>query len=412
MANVRLTNLCKRFANGAPVLDGVNIEVPDGAFCVLLGPSGCGKSTLLRIVAGLDDATSGDVFIGAQRANEQSPKDRNIAMVFQSYALYPHLSVLDNIAFPLEARGVSRKERRARAAKVAESVQLGALLERKPAQLSGGQRQRVALARAIIREPAVFLFDEPLSNLDAAMRHAMRVELRALHQRLGVTSLYVTHDQEEALALADRIVVLSGGRVQQIGTPHEVYHAPANRFVASFVGTPAMNFVRCTVRAHASGASLAFEGGVLQVPESWAASLAPHDAATCWLGVRPTAHRLASELHDVSLSATLAMRVASTEMQGDYTDLHGTGPGGMPWTARIRSAHPVAAGGLVSLAIDFRACHVFADGAGDAQSAPRLCGGASTPALAQSPSFAPQSFAPPTFAPATSAPASTMEPSR
>jgi ABC-type sugar transport system ATPase subunit len=389
MATVSFHQVSKRFGAGKPVLDGIDLDVPDGAFCVLLGPSGCGKSTLLRIVAGLEDASAGEVRIAGARANEKSPKERNIAMVFQSYALYPHLSVLDNIAFPLEAQGVGKAARRAQAARVAESVQLGELLHRKPAQLSGGQRQRVALARAIIRQPAVFLFDEPLSNLDAAMRHAMRVELRALHQRLGVTSLYVTHDQEEALALADRIVVLHEGKVQQIGTPMEVYHSPANKFVAGFVGTPAMNFVRCTIRAHAGEASLVLSardsGAIdsssahsrsqqLRTPASWARTLAAHDAAQGWLGVRPTA----LSVSPASLSTdtqTLAMHVRMAEMQGDLCDLHCEGVAGDQWVARVRSRTAPTAGQTVSLAIDWQGCHVFLDGESGHDGARRVCGG-------------------------------------
>ncbi len=352
------------------MLDDVSFDVPDGAFCVLLGPSGCGKSTLLRIIAGLEDASSGELRIGDVRMNERSPKDRDIAMVFQSYALYPHLSVVDNIAFPLEARGVAKKERRERAAKVAESVQLAGLLDRRPAQLSGGQRQRVALARAIIREPRVFLFDEPLSNLDAAMRQAMRVEIRALHKRLGVTSVYVTHDQEEALALADRIVVMRSGKVRQVGSPMEIYEAPADRFVAGFVGVPAMNFVRCNVSRTQAGTQLLCGDAAIAAPQSWSDALA--NISECWLGVRPSALRLVRSNANTNV---VRVRVVNVELLGDVMDLHGFGPSGTPMIARVPSSRDVREGDVVSMALDFSGAHAFTiDAAGD-QSGTRLCGG-------------------------------------
>ena len=246
MARVHLDNVTKRFGNNSDevtAVDRVTLEVADHEFMILLGPSGCGKSTLLRMVAGLEDPTEGDVLIGEQRVNDVPPKLRDIAMVFQSYALYPHKSVRANIEFPLKVRGVAKAERTAEALRAAEALALEPYLHRKPGQLSGGQRQRVALARAIVRRPAVFLMDEPLSNLDAKLRGDTRTELVDLHRRLDSTFLYVTHDQVEAMTMGDRVAVLNAGRLEQVGTPQEVYDRPASVFVAQFIGTPPMNLL-------------------------------------------------------------------------------------------------------------------------------------------------------------------------
>jgi sn-glycerol 3-phosphate transport system ATP-binding protein len=233
----------KKSYGGLEVIHGVDMNVADGEFIVILGPSGCGKSTLLRMVAGLETITSGEIAIGERVVNALEPKDRDIAMVFQNYALYPHMSVFDNMAYGLRIRGMGRDEIASRVKRAAEILELGPLLERKPRQLSGGQRQRVAMGRAIVREPKVFLFDEPLSNLDAKLRVQMRFEIQNLHRRLRTTSLYVTHDQVEAMTLAHRMVVMNAGRAEQIGTPMEVYENPQTVFVAGFIGSPAMNFL-------------------------------------------------------------------------------------------------------------------------------------------------------------------------
>jgi ABC-type sugar transport system ATPase subunit len=243
MGNVTIKNLCKRYDSGTEVLRDINLEIRSGEFVVLVGPSGCGKSTLLRMIAGLEEVTSGDIRIGDKLVNDLPPAERDIAMVFQDYALYPHMSVRDNLAFGLKIRKVSRERIDEQVAQVSSLLGLEALLNRKPAALSGGQRQRVAIGRAIVRKPVVFLFDEPLSNLDAQLRTQTRVELAALHRRLGATTIYVTHDQTEAMTLADRIVVLDRGKIQQVGAPLELYHRPANRFVASFIGNPGMNLL-------------------------------------------------------------------------------------------------------------------------------------------------------------------------
>ena len=242
MAQVDFRNVRKSYAN-LEVIHGVNVTVVDGEFVVIVGPSGCGKSTLLRMVAGLEPITGGEIAIGERVVNNLEPKDRDIAMVFQNYALYPHMSVHENMAYGLKIRKFSRRDIDERVKRAGDILELGALLDRKPRQLSGGQRQRVAMGRAIVREPAVFLFDEPLSNLDAKLRVQMRAELQGLHKRLGTTSLYVTHDQVEAMTLAHRMIVMNAGRAEQIGAPLEVYARPATTFVASFIGSPPMNLI-------------------------------------------------------------------------------------------------------------------------------------------------------------------------
>jgi multiple sugar transport system ATP-binding protein len=244
MANVILRNVTKRFDEVVAV-DNINLEIADQEFLVLVGPSGCGKTTTLRMIAGLEEITEGEIFIGDQLVNHLDPKDRNIAMVFQSYALYPHMRVFENMAFGLKIRKLPKEERTARVRKAADILGIQDLLKRKPKQLSGGQRQRVALGRAIVRDPQVFLFDEPLSNLDAKLRVQMRTELKKLHEQLQATAIYVTHDQVEAMTMGNRIVVMKDGIVQQIGRPLEIYKNPSNHFVAGFIGSPAMNFIKC-----------------------------------------------------------------------------------------------------------------------------------------------------------------------
>ena len=247
MAQVKIENVSKIYAGGTKAVSAVNIDIKDGEFIVLVGPSGCGKSTLLRMVAGLETISEGEVAIGNRTVNEVEPADRDIAMVFQNYALYPHMTVYDNMAYGLRNRKTPKAEIEARVAEAARMLELEPYLQRKPRALSGGQRQRVAMGRAIVRKPAVFLFDEPLSNLDAKLRVSMRGEIRQLQRRLGTTSIYVTHDQLEAMTLADRLVVLNGGEIEQIGAPLEIYHKPASTFVASFIGSPAMNLADGTV---------------------------------------------------------------------------------------------------------------------------------------------------------------------
>jgi sn-glycerol 3-phosphate transport system ATP-binding protein len=281
MANVTLRNVRKTYPGGFEAIKGIDFEVGDGQFCVLVGPSGCGKSTLLRMVAGLETITSGDIDIGGRIVNQIEPAERDIAMVFQNYALYPHMSVYNNMAYGLRNRGMPKPEIDTRVQEAARILELGAMLDRKPRQLSGGQRQRVAMGRAIVRQPKVFLFDEPLSNLDAKLRIAMRVEIRKLQRRLKTTSIYVTHDQLEAMTLADILVVMNGGQVEQIGNPLLIYQKPATTFVASFIGAPPMNLMPLRsdeIKAQFEGErrAAASEAGILGIrPEDFLISSEP-----------------------------------------------------------------------------------------------------------------------------------------
>ena len=301
MAQVRLEHITKVFGDGAEAataVDDVSLEIPDHEFMILLGPSGCGKSTLLRMVAGLEDPTEGDVFIDDVRVNDVEPKLRDVAMVFQSYALYPHKTVAKNIEFPLKVRGVGKAERAAEAQRAAEVLGLDPYLGRKPGQLSGGQRQRVALARAIVRRPAVFLMDEPLSNLDAKLRGDTRAELVDLHRRLDSTFLYVTHDQVEAMTMGDRVAVLKDGILQQCASPRDLFTRPANLFVAGFIGSPAMNMVECSVQGDTA------EFASMQVPLTREQrSALTTDAVT--IGVRPEGLHLSPD--GIGMHATIAV---------------------------------------------------------------------------------------------------------
>ena len=285
MASVSLRDIKKNYG-AAQIIKGVDIEIADGEFCVFVGPSGCGKSTLLRMIAGLEDITDGTLRIGDRVVNDLPPKDRSIAMVFQSYAIFPHMTVRENLAFGLTIAKAPKPEKDAKVAEAARILQMEHLLERRPSQLSGGQRQRVAIGRAIVRQPGVFLFDEPLSNLDAALRVDMRMELAKLHADLKATMVYVTHDQVEAMTLADKIVVLSAGTVQQVGTPLELYHRPANRFVAGFIGSPKMNFIDVTVEGTDPG-SIRIAGPALQPLALQLAGNGPQLGDQLTLGIRP-----------------------------------------------------------------------------------------------------------------------------
>ncbi len=304
MARVVIRNLNKSFDQVHAVKD-VNLEVRDREFAVLVGPSGCGKTTTLRMVAGLESITSGEVLIGETIVNDLPPMDRDIAMVFQNYALYPHMSVFDNMAFGLKMRKFARPEIDRRVREAADILGIHNLLARKPRQLSGGQRQRVALGRAIVRHPQVFLFDEPLSNLDAKLRVQMRVELKKIHDRLGTTAIYVTHDQVEAMTLGDRVVVMKDGIVQQVGGPLDLYNAPVNRFVAGFLGSPAMNFAPVAVIAEGDAICAVGEGMRLNLPPQIGARLRPHVGQEVTLGIRPEDLHLAAggDANGLSFSA-------------------------------------------------------------------------------------------------------------
>ncbi len=304
MGAISLKNVEKTYGRGPganKVIHGVDVEISDGEFIVIVGPSGCGKSTLLRMVAGLEEISGGEVHIGGRVVNQLEPAERDIAMVFQNYALYPHMSVYDNMAYGLKIAKVPKDEIEVRVQKAAKILELGALLQRKPRQLSGGQRQRVAMGRAIVRQPAVFLFDEPLSNLDAKLRAQTRLEIQKLHQELGVTSLFVTHDQVEAMTLAQRMIVMNGGRIEQIGTPEQVYGTPASTFVAGFIGSPPMNLMP----GQADGKLFTIGGLTLPLPQP-----APRGGALT-LGVRPE-----HASFGVATATSWPLKVALLEMLG------------------------------------------------------------------------------------------------
>jgi multiple sugar transport system ATP-binding protein len=287
MADVALRNVVKRF-DDVDAVRNISLTIPDNEFVVLVGPSGCGKSTTLRMIAGLEEATAGDILIGGEVVNDVPPKDRDIAMVFQNYALYPHMTVFENMSFGLRLRRVAKAEIRARVEQAAKILDITDLLGRRPKQLSGGQRQRVAMGRAIVRNPKVFLFDEPLSNLDAKLRVQMRTEIKRVHQKVKTTTIYVTHDQVEAMTLADRVVVMNGGRIEQIGRPQDLYHRPKSRFVAGFIGSPAMNFLPARLQPNGDGLLLRLAPELaFPVPPTHTARYQPSVGKDLILGLRP-----------------------------------------------------------------------------------------------------------------------------
>jgi multiple sugar transport system ATP-binding protein len=342
MAEVIVRNVKKRYGP-VQVMHGVSVDIEDGQFVVLVGPSGCGKSTLLRMIAGLEQISEGEIAIGGRVVNDVMPKDRDIAMVFQSYALYPHKTVGENMGFALKIKGAPRAEIAEKVGRAASILDLGHLLERYPKQLSGGQRQRVAMGRAIVRDPAVFLFDEPLSNLDAKLRVAMRVEIKELHQRLGTTIVYVTHDQIEAMTMADKIVVMRDGRVEQVGAPLDLYDNPTNTFVAGFIGSPAMNFIRG--RVEEPGTFLADGGARLPLPDVPAA---PGRAIV--YGIRP-------EHIDIGEGGVPA-RVSVLEPTGSETQVFAR-LGTDPIDAVVKDRLAVTPGTEIPLRLDPRRVHVF-----------------------------------------------------
>jgi multiple sugar transport system ATP-binding protein len=344
MANVLLKALKKSYGD-LQIIPGIDLEIRDGEFMVFVGPSGCGKSTLLRCIAGLEDISSGDLFIAGEKVNDVPPARRGIAMVFQSYALYPHMTVAENMAFGLRLAGFSKTEMKAAVQRAAEILQIEPLLERKPKALSGGQRQRVAIGRAIVRKPGVFLFDEPLSNLDAALRVQMRVELSRLHQELKTTMIYVTHDQVEAMTLAHRIVVLNAGRIEQVGTPMELYHRPANRFVAGFIGSPKMNFIEGQLAANGDTQALVklSEGSTVAVAAN-ASALAVGAKVT--VGVRPE-HVIARPQPG---AGSVRAPVQLAEHLGDTTYLHlMLADGSTALTVRTEPDNPLNTGDVAHL---------------------------------------------------------------
>jgi multiple sugar transport system ATP-binding protein len=355
MAAVNITAVHKWFGS-TQVIRGVDIAIADGEFCVLVGPSGCGKSTLLRMIAGLEEITQGEIAIGGRVVNRVQPKERDIAMVFQNYALYPHMTVRDNMSFALKLAKRSADDIQKRVARAAEILGLAPYLDRYPRQLSGGQRQRVAMGRAIVRDPQVFLFDEPLSNLDAKLRVQMRTEIKELHQRLRTTSIYVTHDQIEAMTMADRIVVMRDGVVEQIGDPLQLYDTPVNTFVAAFIGSPAMNLVPGIARVNGATSGVEFDGGVrLPIP----AHSRPSDGQPVLYGMRP-------EHCAVSADGGLPAEVVVVEPTGADTQLF-CRFNGQELTSLVRDRVGCRAGDRIGLMPDVKRAHLF-----DAASGTRL----------------------------------------
>ncbi|GHC71084.1 ABC transporter ATP-binding protein [Limoniibacter endophyticus] len=318
MADVSLKSVGKTYENAsANTIEGLNLEIQSGEFVVLVGPSGCGKSTTLRMIAGLEELSDGEIWIGARRVDELEPRERDIAMVFQNYALYPHMTVAQNMSFGLRLSGMDKTEIRRRVEDAAKVLDISGLLKRRPKQLSGGQRQRVAMGRAMVRDPAVFLFDEPLSNLDAQLRGQMRAEIRRLHKRLKATTIYVTHDQVEAMTLADRVVVLNKGKIEQQGTPQELYERPAARFVASFIGSPTMNFLPAEVVGEGRTLMLKVGTALVPVPSHKIDAVSPYIGRKVELGLRPE-HFLADGAPDLTASVEMA------ELLGPTTLVHFT----------------------------------------------------------------------------------------
>jgi multiple sugar transport system ATP-binding protein len=356
MASVTIEQVKKRFGT-VDILHGVDIAIPDGSFTVLVGPSGCGKSTLLRMIAGLEQISGGEVRIGAQRVNELQPKQRDIAMVFQNYALYPHMTVRDNMAFSLMLAKMDAAGIEAKVARASEILGLNSLLDRFPRQLSGGQRQRVAMGRAIVRDPQVFLFDEPLSNLDAKLRVAMRTEIKELHQRLKTTSIYVTHDQIEAMTMGDQIVVMKDGRIEQTGSPLELYDRPANLFVAGFIGSPSMNFLPATLRRSGGAANVELSDGTrVPAPPGSEGS----DGQPIIYGTRP------EHLALTGSGQGIPTRVKVVEPTGADTFVacqHGE----KELSVVFRDRHAFAPGSTIHLQPDIERAHIF-----DAASGRRL----------------------------------------
>ncbi|GID32311.1 ABC transporter ATP-binding protein [Paractinoplanes brasiliensis] len=382
MSVVRLDHLTKVFPGGSKAVDDLSLTIEDGEFLVLVGPSGCGKSTVLRMIAGLEDVTTGQVSIDGEQVTDWAPKSRDIAMVFQNYALYPHMTVEQNMGFALRLRRIDKGEIREKVGSTAELLGLSDLLERKPAALSGGQRQRVAMGRAMVRQPRVFLLDEPLSNLDAKLRVSMRAELARLHRRYRVTTVYVTHDQVEAMTLGDRIAVLDKGRLQQVGTPDELYRVPANQFVAGFMGSPSMNFATVALRGDASRVTVELAGRQFEVPEALLLrpALSRYLGSAVVLGLRPAsfsadAGEAAATLDVVPLGVESLgdeKHVLFHLPQGDASPAGGSdmpvavdeSAGAQLWTAKVPQQTPVTIGDPVSLAIDLREAYFFDPGDG------------------------------------------------
>ena len=360
MASISLKNICKKYPNGFEAVKNFNMEIEDKEFIIFVGPSGCGKSTTLRMVAGLEDITSGELLIDGRLVNDVEPKDRDIAMVFQNYALYPHMTVYDNMAFALKLRKTPKDEIDRMVREAAKILDLEKLLDRKPKALSGGQRQRVAMGRAIVRNPKVFLMDEPLSNLDAKLRVQMRAEISKLHQRLGTTIIYVTHDQTEAMTLGTRIVVMKDGVVQQIDSPQNLYNAPANLFVAGFIGSPQMNFVDavCEVKGNQVNLKVGPYSIALSAEKSKALIDGGYAGKTVVMGIRPEDLYDSEEMLEKYSSSVIEAKINVYELLGAevylYFDLEGAN-----MTARVSPTTTARTGDTVKFALDVEKIHVF-----------------------------------------------------
>ena len=360
MAEVILKNICKSYDNGFNAVKNVNIDIEDKEFVVLVGPSGCGKSTTLRMIAGLEDISDGELYIGDKLVNDIDPKDRDIAMVFQNYALYPHLSVYDNMAFALKLRKMPKDEIDKKVKEAAKILDLGHLLDRKPKALSGGQRQRVALGRAIVRNPKVFLMDEPLSNLDAKLRTAMRTEITKLHKSLGTTFIYVTHDQVEAMTMADRIVVMKDGVIQQVDTPQNLYNSPQNLFVAGFIGSPQMNFIDALVTEEDGKVVLKMDEHKFVLPEAKAKVVVEkgYMNKTVTMGIRPENIHDPKELIESKNTSEINVKINVYELLGSevylYFDVEK-----FPVTARVNADTTARTGDMAKFIVDMEKAHVF-----------------------------------------------------
>ena len=359
MAGLTLKGIYKKYPGGVVAVSDVNLEIRDKEFIVLVGPSGCGKSTTLRMIAGLEEISEGELYIGDRLVNDIAPKDRDIAMVFQNYALYPHMTVFDNMAFGLKLRKVPKDEIERKVNEAAKILDLTHLLDRKPKAMSGGQRQRVALGRCIVRSPKVFLLDEPLSNLDAKLRAQMRTEIAKIHKKLGTTFIYVTHDQTEAMTMGTRIVVMKDGFIQQVDTPQNLYDKPCNEFVAGFIGSPQMNFIDATVSKGAKGVALKFDKYEIPVPAEKANALEGYIGKDVVLGIRPEhVHDEPEFLEKVDADTVITANVDVTELMGAeiylYLNINGT-----PVTARVDPASKAKPGDNIKVAFDLRKIHVF-----------------------------------------------------
>ena len=360
MASVTLKNVYKIYSGGVTAVTDFCLDIADKEFIILVGPSGCGKSTTLRMIAGLEEISKGELYIGDTLANDVAPKDRDIAMVFQNYALYPHMTVFDNMAFGLKLRKTPKDEIKRRVEEAARILDISHLLDRKPKALSGGQRQRVALGRAIVRDPKVFLLDEPLSNLDAKLRAQMRTEIAKLHQKLGTTFIYVTHDQTEAMTMGDRIVVMKDGFIQQVDTPQNLYDLPCNEFVAGFMGSPQMNFVDATVGKNDKGLTLTFGNCTLNVPANKAegTNLADYVGKEVVFGIRPENVNDDPEFLENAHGAVTEASVEVTELMGAEIYLY-LNCEGNAITARVKPTSTAKSGDTIKIGFDMNKMHVF-----------------------------------------------------